>query len=424
MVNRTIKYKNRYYRYTWAEIFFVIAVFTKEIGSRNFLGIDFDFISYPFYILYFVVNITKTLNPKTAPVALLLYLSVSSIISIALLDLKFDGFLKQIIPIIIILTASFTILKGRGIEQVFLLYVRITYWTAVFGIIQVILSSFFGVLILEKERGRLDSIAYEPSHYAALLMPALIYTFINLRYFKKYFVVMLTALILTFNLTAYLVFIALFTVARFSPIYLLISAPAAYFVLFNVLPTLTTNFSTRFNDTFATLNGTKDIFTNNLQVNGTTLSFFSNFEVAKSVLSASPLTGCGIGGHEEMYFRHFAGTPFVSNYYYGLNAKSAHSLSIRVLSELGIVGMALYIFTLIRNLIFSGKGVHFAISLGCLGHFLCKSFKLGGYIDYGTPFFFTILILNAREYRSHFKKKKIGNAPSKRPGDLPLYPAP
>jgi O-antigen ligase len=423
MLSRTIKFEGRHYQYTWPEIFFILSVFTKEIGTRNVLGFDFDLISYTFFILYFIINITSVLNPKTAPVAMLLYMTISSIVSIAVLDLKFDGFFKGMIPIIIMMTSGFAILKGRGIHQVFLLYVKITYWTAIFGIIQVILSTFFGIMILELDRGRLDSIAYEPSHYASILMPALIYTFVHFRKFKKYFFVMLTALILTFNLTGYLVFIALFTIARFNPIYILVSVPVAYFVFFNVLPTLTTNFSTRFNDTFATLNGTKDIFTNTLEVNGTTLSFFSNFDVAKSVLNASPLTGCGIGGHEEMYYRHFQGSSFMSNYYYGLNAKSAHSLSIRILSELGFVGMGLYIFVLVRNFVIPRHGVNFAISLACLGHFLCKSFKLGGYIDYGTPFFFIILILNAREYRLHSKKKNIANGTRKRFHPLPLHPA-
>ncbi len=422
MLSRTIRYEQGYYKYSWPEVLFVLSVFTKEIGTKQFLGVGFDFISYPFFIFYFIFNITRIVDRKTAPLGVLAYLILSSLISIAMLNMKLDGFLKDIIPIVVILASGFAILKNRSIKLVFLLYVKITYWSAIFGIIQVIFSYFFGIKILTSETGRLDSIAYEPSHYAAILMPALIYTYINLKMFKKYFIVMFLALILTFNLTAYLVFIALFTFASFNPFYILISVPAAYFLFFNILPNLTQNFNTRFNDTFATLNGTKDILGSKLEVNGTTMSFFSNFDVAKYSITLNPVTGCGIGGHEEMYYRNFEGTPFVSNYYYGLNAKSGHSLSIRILSELGLVGMALYIFTLIRNIVFSSKGIHFAISLGCLGHFLCKSFKLGSYIDYGTPFFFTIFILNAREYRRAYLMKKQKNGITKTISRLPLQP--
>jgi O-antigen ligase len=110
-----------------------------------------------------------------------------------------------------------------------------------------------------------------------------------------------------------------------------------------------------------------------------------------------------------MYYRRFSNTAFQSNYYYGLNAKAAHSLSVRIVSELGIIGAILYLYTLVKCFLFSRKGVNYAISLGCIGHLFCKFFKLGGYIDYGTPFFFTILLLNARaSYTAQNPKKTIG----------------
>jgi hypothetical protein len=400
------------YHYSWPEIFIVLAVFTKELGSRNDFGIDFDYLGYPFFILYFIMYMERILRMNAAPKVLFLYFILSSFISIILLHLSFDAFFKQIIPIIVIVTVCFTVLKDKNINQVFLLYVRVTFWTAIFGIIQVILS-LNGIDILIKEHGRLDSIAYEPSHYASLLMPALVYTYINIKKFKMYFFVMLTALILTYNLTCYLVFLGIFTFASFHPLYVLITVPFAYYLFFNVLPTFSTNFSTRFNDTYSTLSGEKNILSSTLQVNGTTLSLFSNFEVAKYSLAQSPLLGSGLGGHEEMYYRRFAGSAFESNVFYGVNAKSAHSLSIRILSELGLVGSALYVYVLVKNMVMSRQGMYYAISLSCISHFLCKSFKLGGYIDYGTPFFFTILILNARSYlalhpqnNARAKKKK------------------
>jgi O-antigen ligase len=143
--------------------------------------------------------------------------------------------------------------------------------------------------------------------------------------------------------------------------------------------------------------------------------------VAKFTLGKSPLLGSGLGGHEEMYYRRFANTAFQANYYYGLNAKAAHSLSIRILSELGLVGSALYLYTLVKSVLFARRGIHYAISLGCLSHFLCKFFKLGGYIDYGTPFFFTILLLNARG--SFASQSQKSAAPRERHRVVPVQPA-
>ena len=411
LFSRTIRTENGSYTFGWAEIFLVIAVFTKEIGSRNDYGIDFDYIGYPFFILYFFTHVRQIIEYKAAPMRLFFYFILSSLISVLWLNLALSGFFKQIIPIIILLTVSFTIMKFRSVYYVFELYVKFTFWTAVFGIIQV-LFSYAGIFLLTTAVGRLDSIAYEPSHYAALLMPALTYSFLNFKRFKVYFFVMLTALLLTYNLTCYIVFLGILTFASFHPIYILVAVPIAYYLFFYILPNFSENFAIRFNDTYSSLSDKKEILGSNLQVNGTTLSFYSNLEVAKYTLGKNPLTGSGLGGHEEMYARHFENTSFRYNYYYALNAKSAHSLGIRILSEFGIVGSVLYIYFLVKNIIVS-KGAYYAIALSCVSHFLCKFFKLGGYIDYGTPFFFTIMVLNARAYQSSLHQPFLYAKPEK-----------
>lgn len=301
--------KGQEYKYSIPELFLVIAVFTKEIGSRNDFGIDFDYIGYPFFILYFFFYFGRIIRYNVTPKILFLYLIFSSLFSLILLNLSMDSFIKQIIPIIIILSVSFTVLKHSNIHEVFLLYVKITFWTAIFGIIQYALT-FYDINILVKDPGRLDSIAYEPSHYAALLMPALVYTYLNIKQFKLYFLTMLTALFLTFNLTCYLVFLAIFTFASFHPLYVLVTVPIAYYLLFNILPSFSKNFSVRFTDTLSTLTGEKNVLSSRIQVNGTTLSFYSNFEVAKYSLSQSPLTGAGLGGMKRCTIVVLMAPPF------------------------------------------------------------------------------------------------------------------
>jgi hypothetical protein len=420
VLKQIFRAREGYYKYTWSEIFLVISVFTKELGTRNDFGIDFDYLGYPFYIIYFFFHIAKILRENAAPRSLFLYLTASSIFSIIVLNIPPDGFLKQIIPIFVIMTVSFTVLTKSNINKVFILYVHVTLLTAIFGIIQVILS-FNGIQILIKEPGRLDSIAYEPSHYASILMPALIYTYVKFRDYMFHFFVMLAALILTFNLTCYLVFVSLFTFATFHPLYVLITVPIGYYLLFSFLPNFSKNFSSRFNDTYTTMTTGRDIYGMYTYINTTTLSLFSNFEVAKYTLSKNFLTGSGLGGHEQMYYRRFSGTAFQYNINYAINAKSAHSLSIRILSELGIVGSILYVYMIVKNLLFIRKGLYYAISLACISHFLCKTFKLGGYIDYGTPFFFTILVLNARAFMAANPKTTERGATKNR--SIPVHEA-
>lgn len=386
------------YKFNFSEILLVIAVFTKEIGSRRLFGVDFDMIGYPFFALYFIFNLQKILVSKATPRIFFAYIISSSLFSILLLGLGYGNFLKQIIPIILILSVNFFVINKSDLPALFRLYVKITYYTAIFGIIQVILSRAAGINILIKQPGRLDSISYEPSHYAAILLPAMVYCFFHFQSFKKYFIVMLIALILTFNLTAYVVFLSVVSFAFFNPVYIAISIPFLYFFVFNVLQDFNENFYKRITDTIEVFSGKKAILGLFMNANGTTVSFYSNLMVAISTIKQSFLTGCGLGGHEEMYYREYTNSIFRFNYYYELNAKSAHSLSIRVLSEFGILGIILYVYTIIKNLVLLDNGVFKSISLACLSHFLCKTLKLGGYIDYGTPFFFAMLILTHKAY--------------------------
>jgi hypothetical protein len=410
LFNRVIKTPSGLYKFTWSEIFLVAAVFTKELGTRNLGGIDFDWLGYPFFILYFFLYFGRIVRLNASPFGLYLYFILSSLISITWLNLSMSNFFKQIIPLIVILSVTFTVLKNRSLVNVFELYVKFTFWTAIFGLIQISLA-INGIYVLTIEKWRVDSIAYEPSHYAAILLPAVVYCFLNLKRFKRYFIVMATTLILTFNLTAYFVFLTIFFIVSVHPLYLLVTVPLAYYMFFYMLPNFSKDFSDRFYETYDTFLGKKSILNARLDVNSTTLSFYSNFDVAQFTLSQSPLLGSGLGGHEEMYYRRFANTAFQANYYYGLNAKAAHSLSIRILSELGLVGAVLYVYTLVKSVLFARKGIYYAISLACLSHFLCKFFKLGGYIDYGTPFFFTILILNARASFASQTQKSTSRKP-------------
>ena len=407
MNNTAIKFNPFVFRlkdesYSFPEFMLIVAVFSKEIASKNILGIDFDLISYTFYILYFVSHLPQVLSSKRVPYLLFFYVIVSSMISILTIGLAFGGFIKQFMPILIILSTTFYLITRENIVRLFHLYCVVAYITAIFGIIQVLLS-FGGINILIKIPGKLDSIAYEPSHYAAILLPALIFAFFNFRKYKKMVIVMLIALVLTFNVTGYVVFLVILSIAFVNPVYIVISIPVIYLVIFNLLPTINPYFKMRFMHSLDVLQQKKDILRRGLTVNGTTLSFFSNLEVAFYSLKQNFITGCGLGGHEEVYFKRFENTSFRYNYYYGLNAKSAHSLTIRVLSEFGLLGIVLYVFTLIKSVLFFPSGTSRAMALACLSHFLCKTLKLGGYIDYGTPFFFSILILNAHFFQ--LKKK-------------------
>lgn len=388
MNNHSLYGLRNIYRYNFAAIMLVVSVFSRELGLGSLFGIDFDWISYPFYILYFLgLLITLRLSFDRFIAIFILFLSISSILAKVYMGLSFSPFIKQIAPILLIYTITAHVLRREGIRKVFLLYVDIATIAAIIGFIQFALKFVDIRFLTDYSWYNIDSIAEEPSHYNVIIMPALVYTYI---YRKKYFVsfmLLLMSMILTFNLTGYLIFGLMVLFLNIKSWYAILTIPIictlAVFVYKN-----DPEIQFRVNGMFE--------YTETLDLSdthGTPLSFFSNLQVAFYNVIRNPLFGSGLGGHEETYYRYFSFATFSKlDYLFGLNARSAHSLSIRVLSELGILGFALYSYTLTRILFLKRDGSLYPIGLACLSHFLCKSLKLGNYFDLGTPLFFLICI--------------------------------
>ncbi|WP_152267590.1 hypothetical protein [Agriterribacter humi] len=403
------------------EVLLVLSVFTKEIGSRRIFGIDFDFIAYPFAIVFFLFHLKDIVLAETFPWKIYLYLIIISLFSILLLQLSYGGFLKQFLPILIIYSINFFIIGTYNWRMLFRLYLKFTWLSAIFGIIQVIVS-YGGIDLINRQAGRLDSIAYEPSHYAAILVPALVFAFFHFKQYKLYFFTMLAALLLTYNLTGYLAFLAVISIAYINPLYVMISVPLLYYLVFHVLVNFNENFNIRITETQQVFSGDVNVLTRQTVANGTTVSLYSNLMVAEENLKNGNIFGSGLGGHEEMYYRYFENSSFRYSWFYGLNAPSGHSLTIRIFSEFGLTGLIIYFVTLIRKVVLLDNGLYRSISLACLSHFVCKSFKLGGYIDYGTPFFFAMLLINYRHYHKYTTKAQLKNERKKPVLPVPLQP--
>ncbi|MDB4273903.1 O-antigen ligase family protein [Algibacter sp.] len=378
----------------------VISIFTKELFSGNIGGVSIDFFAYGVSTVLFI-NYFMHFHSNQKIINFLIYAVITALFSILIFDLEWFPFFKAIVPIFIIYLSTYFVIRKHAqfLPKIVDTYINIAYITAIFGILQLILS-FMGINILIKIPHRIDSIAYEPSHYAAIIMPAVILTVFQYKKYKRKAVILLTALIGTVSLTSYVVFILIWAFPRLTNRSAIIAIPLALVSMF-YLQTFNLNFSQRFLSAEEVIMGETDIS----EANGTVLSFGTNLEVALFTIKKSPIWGSGIGGHESMYKKYYAGKIFEDSFYYGMNQKSAHSLTIRILSELGVLGLLIYVSFLFKTYIKRSDDLfHHLVSLACLSHFAVKSFKLGGYIDYGTPFFFCLLIVNYMVFRS---KKKI-----------------
>ena len=384
----------------WLIYLFVATVFSKEIGSLTIAGIDYDMIGYSFCIIYFL-RYLRGLYLNSSLNYFLFFLLCSSLIAKAYLNLSLSPLFKQWIPFALIFLVNYDFFaRTANLKRIFKAYITVSYYTAIIGILQLGLKFFFGIKFLTGYATFfIDSVALEPSHYAALVLPACVYSFMRFKYDKWRSIIILLAAFGTFSSTTYVVMMLSLVFIYLNPLYLIFILPLLYY-LYNFVFLDFEKFSVRVDAMSAYFEGTSmDKITN-----ATSISFISNLEAAQYTVKNSPLIGSGLGGHEEMYQRYLQFSPFRYHYLYGINAPSAHSQLIRILSEWGIAGTAFYFFFLVKMLILKSDGYYRMVSIACLSHFMCKFLKLGGYFDYGTPFFAMLFFFNYMNYKKSNRK--------------------
>lgn len=375
----------------------IISIFSKELFTVNVSSYAIDLFAYPISLIALLTGLSYGFKQSKPIRIIILYVLMSGLIMLFILKLPFGPFLKTILGFILTFGGSSIIICNQeyySSKDLFEIYSKITFYTAIFGVIQWVLSTT-GTMILMKKPLRLDSIAYEPSHYSAILLPALIYNAKLYGYKAKKTIVLFTALILTFSLTSITAFIATMLIPKIrlrSSFILVIIVFASY----KIIPKLSPEFKDRVEslEKVALSGDYKDSHI-------TVLSMATNIDVMRYTLKQSPILGSGLGGHESMYYKFFRGTWYEHSMWYGMNQKSAHSLLIRITSEMGLLGLFIVLLFLYKHYIpFTNPSlVHHSISLAVLGNLISKCFKLGGYLDYGTPVFIAILLLNYNEIK-------------------------
>ena len=377
---------------------FVFTVFSKELFSISVGGFSADL--YGYSILTLSLFLFRPIISKKLLIIYLILVS-GSFFSLLFLNLPFGPYIKQVITIFLTFFGTYNIMVRYkdNLNTLILTYINVAFISAIFGLVQLLLS-YLGVNILIKVPLHLDSIAYEPSHYAAIIMPAVCISLFQFKQYRNKALVLVTALVLTKAFSAVVV-LGVVLIIRYSKWYSVIPASAIMAgILFFTIQNYE-HFAQRFYGMIDVYQA-RDYGTGTTPT-GTAASFASNLDVAIYTVKQSPTFGSGFGGHETMYERRFAGTLFAQDWFYQLNRRSAHSLTIRILSELGLLGfLGFIVFILTHWVKKKSNYYHYVISLACISHFLCKSLKLGGYIDYGTPFFFCLLIVNLAVFKSKF----------------------
>ena len=390
--------------FTFAALFLPFTPFTKEIGLVKIAGVDLDILSYPFFVfslLLFLFLGKISVSKKEAFIFTVVFLIGT--VNVLIFEFPLISFFKQFVLVMSMYLVAKTIMKYRDPIEIFKKYVDYAVIAAWIGIAQTLLK-LIGIHILSPYKG-LDSLALEPSHYIIMILPAFVYLLEKKAFNKKFFLLLLT-LFLTFKLTFFLAIVTYFSIRNIYkfkklvfilPILLLLSM---YMVNHNIAFQKRINSAIKFTQT-------QDMSSID---NLTTFSFLSNLEVAKSNFIMTYGVGVGLGGHETTYIRNFKDIDIYSENWRGTNMKSAHSLLIRVFSELGILGLLILFMLFYKS--YKIKHVEYKIiAWASLSHFVAKFFKSGSYFDYGTIFFLVMIIviiqLDKKKTKEHCKELSL-----------------
>lgn len=396
--------------------FFVITFFSRDFFFNfYFKNIYIDVFSYIFFFLIFHIYINFNIQKwEKIFFYFLIFLGLQIIIKL------FNNFsilplLKQLIPIVIIYISTYYFIKKNSLKIIFDYYIKILFIVCIFGLIQIVLDNFLSITFYQKLPGRIDSIFNEPSHFALLVLPGLTYAILNIKNYIFSALVFAVNLIFTFSIAGYLSFfivllIIIFTkkIRRFTYIFILIFISLLSSILYFSYDTIKEkNFgfiSSLFNKQINLKIPLNNLDYNN-KINDLGLySVSSNLVPAINMMTINPL-GAGLGGHEEVYYNYVEKYQLYGSYYEseimklkknGFNAKSAHSLLIRLLSEFGvffIIIILLILITFLKNLKkYTNDQIN--IMIACLSYIIFRCMKLGSYFDYGIYFFIvTILII-------------------------------
>lgn len=242
---------------------------------------------------------------------------------------------------------------------------------------------------------RVNSIFSEPSSYAAILAPAMFVALNNLVSFKNYLVkrwqsiLILVVYVLTFSSLGFIgIFIALlllminYGLGRF----LFLFAPLlaiAFFVMYNYVE----DFRYRWDSTvYLFETGQVDIGAQH----GSAIVFYNNFVVATENLKTNFLFGTGLGSH-PFAFEQYSITSNIEIFGFALNSADANSMLLRIMSEIGLIGLiGAFIFirrNFVRRDIVNTERTEWIISSAVLCVILLFMLRQGHYFLNGFPFF-------------------------------------
>jgi hypothetical protein len=402
----------------------------------------FDF--YDHYFIFFIIHIYHLIhynNFKILPpwffAGFLTIVAGSFFASLYTDSLNFNLF-KQVAGIMFSASSYYIVFKlaNFNLKLIFDKYNKIAFWAACYGILEEFMH-LSGIHLISDYPGsfnlyRITGFSGEPYNFALALFPATLFRLSSLlsRYKEMNYqknrnileaVIIFIAFFLTFSTTGYTGLFLGFVVISLhggllnirNPRFLLV-VPffILVYLLFNFISNTNTLFKRKFDEGLWFLQSEENITIRDYGLfNSSSFVLISNYRIATEGFEENPYFGIGLGNYPNLYHEKFDqmfGLDFEKRYGKS-NYNDANSMFLRLLSETGIWGMAIFFFFLLYFLIkrVSSNGINdfylLAINHGVFILFLIRLLRCGNYISDGF-FFFLLMFYFTFKFDQKFVK--------------------
>lgn len=330
-------------------------------------------------------------------VFLILLLFVHGALCYTIIGITYNFMLSQIIGITIMSTYYYNLVSLFKPEELINVYLKMAFWVAVIGYP----LYFFGIHIGNPGETRFYSFFKEPAHYVIVVLPACYYYYKAKKYFR--FIVIFCTLILSSSSLGYLGCGLLFllpnlTLKRIG--YSIIIAPIlllTFYFIYTNFPF----FRVRVDDTYESYSAIGNGKFKE-ETNLSSYALISNLYIAKCNVIDHPF-GSGIGSHLYMHEKKYLPLTRPPKYLIAqdlqnTNAKDANSLFIRIISEMGILGLLLVI-VLVYFAFSAYSSNNLFLAQGIVIYILLKLFRDGHYFAPEFFFFIWLLYFSIKEHR-------------------------
>lgn len=362
----------------WYALVLAASPHLKSMTSIEIGTVQFDWLFYGLSIVMVLLKPQCLFEAKT--IRTILFALTSLLVAWFMGVTLSHRAVLDLIALWVLYSSSKLIIKGTSPELIFMCYVLFSALVALFGVLEMLMGWNWSY--------GLDGLSYEPSHYAVVAAPAVIFVVIGGGVPKFIRAILPLSIFLTFSTTGIILMLAL---ALF-----LGRAHKALSIMILILGTTfwfqSPDLRERAYERVVSSSVAGDDYFQ-FGKNRTTASILSNWHVAKASFRDFFPFGVGFSNHYEGYHKTFKTSSFANSPFFGTNERSGHSLGIRWLSEFGFFGLIILFYNAlrIRLIWWNLSSLHRLVLASSLGHLFCKVMKLGSYFDYGTPMFVCII---------------------------------